>query len=141
MLRTVVGLRPGDRLPLDVDLVAGFHGGMAAGRLGLLVADDGIGRRFFRRHEAVAQVGRLPAHADRGVRVIGVFAGEPASIVDAVDNNVGDIPVRRGTGNAREESKKHRRSAGALHGDQCFGRIFSCGYGWKSKRREREETC
>lgn len=111
-------LRPWVRLPLNVDLVTGSDAGIAAGRLGLFVADDGIGRRFFGQHEAVAQVRRLPADANRGVSLVGVLGREPAPIEDAIDDEVGDKPVRRGASNARQERKKQRRSGGAFHGDQ-----------------------
>jgi hypothetical protein len=104
-------LRPRAGLPLDIDLVAGSNGSAASSVGGVDVADDLVGGGFLGGHEAVREIGCLPADADGRIGVIWVLAREPASVGDTVDHDVGDIAVGGCLGCGGEEGNEERSSA------------------------------
>lgn len=82
------------------------------------MADDSIRGSLFGPHEPVGQVGGLPADADGRVRAVGVLAGVPAPVVDAVDDDVGDIAVGSDASAGGEDGDQSR----GLHFDGYFAR-------------------
>ena len=95
----LVGVGP-DGIPFERDLVAGFDGGVAAGRSGGAVADDVRGAEGLGGDEAVVFLVGSPADYGGRVGEVGEDGGVVVLVLDAVDDDLGDVAVGGDEGGA-----------------------------------------